>query len=127
MNSSQYCARSGINSLFLTLERISPMKLLIIHFFSLDQQAVWFVPRVHGGPGGPAALRLQPPEAQPLRRGEQLPQQDAHVRVPHAGKHSYSREGQGWKKLSFLKKNLAQWFFLVFLGFLGLFAQTRGF
>jgi hypothetical protein len=43
------------------------------------------VSRVHGGPRGRAALRLRSEQGQPLRRGEQLPQQDAHVRVPHAG------------------------------------------
>jgi hypothetical protein len=88
MNDSQYCARWEQIIIFRNTGTTLPMKTINYPFFYLDKQAVWFVPRVHGGPGGPAALRLQPPEAQPLRRGEQLPQQDAHVRVPHAGKHS---------------------------------------
>ncbi len=99
MNGSQYSARTGTNSFFCWKTGTNlPVKNINYPLFYLDEQAVWFVPRVHGWPWGPAALRLQPPEAQPLRRGEQLPQQDAHVRVPHAGKICCSREG--WPLLS---------------------------
>ncbi len=94
--------------------------------FYLDEQAVWIVPRVHGRPGGPAALRLQPPEGQPLRRGEQLPQPDAHVRVPHAGKHSYSR-GAGLEKtrVFFFLKTQPSGFFCFFFWFFWFFLPRR--